>query len=64
MLVAGNKVDIAADRSALEALRTHVEGLGLPFYEISAAAQQGTRELMYAAARELEHLPPITVYEP
>ena len=23
-----------------------------------------TRELMYAAARELEHLPPITVYEP
>ena len=32
--------------------------------EISAAAQQGTRELMYAAARELEHLPPITVYEP
>ena len=32
MLVAGNKVDIAADRSALEALRTHVEGLGLPFY--------------------------------
>ena len=52
MLVAGNKVDIAADRSALEALRTHVEGLGLPFYEISAAA------------RELEHLPPITVYEP
>ena len=64
MLVAGNKADIAADRSALEALRTHVEGLGLPFYEISAAAQQGTRELMYAAARELEHLPPITVYEP
>ena len=58
MLVAGNKADIAADRSALEALRTHVEGLGLPFYEISAAAQQGTRELMYAAARELEHLPP------
>ena len=60
MLVAGNKVDIAADRSALEALRTHVEGLGLPFYEISAAAQQGTRELDVAAARELEHLPPIT----
>ena len=43
MLVAGNKADIAADRSALEALRTHVEGLGLPFYEISAAAQQGTQ---------------------
>ena len=64
MLVAGNKVDIAADRSGLEALKAHVEAKGLPFFEISAAAQQGTRELMYAAARELEHLPPITVYEP
>ncbi len=64
MLVAGNKTDIAADRTALEALRAHVEALGMPFYEISAAAQQGTRELMYAAARELESLPPITVYEP
>ena len=64
MIVAGNKVDIAADRSGLEALKAHVEELGMPFYEISAAAQMGTRELMLAAARQLEHLPPITVYEP
>ena len=64
MIVAGNKSDIAADRTALEALKAHVEGLGMPFYEISAAAHQGTRELMLAAARELEYLPPITVYEP
>ena len=64
MLVAGNKVDIAADRTGLEALRAHAEGLGMPFFGLSAAAQQGTRELMYAAARELESLPPITVYEP
>ena len=64
MIVAGNKVDIAADRTGLEALKAYVEGLGMPFYEISAAAQLGTRELMFAAARELEHLPPITVYEP
>jgi len=64
MLVAGNKVDIAADRSGLEALRAHVEALGLPFFEISAAAQQGTRALMYAAAQALADLPPITVYEP
>lgn len=64
MIVAGNKVDIAADRSGLEALKAHVEALGMPFFEISAAAQLGTRELMFAAARELEHLPPITVYEP
>ena len=64
MIVAGNKVDIAADRTALEALKAHVEAQGMPFFEISAAAHQGTRELMLAAARELEHLPPITVYEP
>ena len=64
MIVAGNKADIAADRTGLEALKAHVEARGLPFFEISAAAQQGTRELMLAAARELEHLPPITVYEP
>ena len=64
MLVAANKVDIAEDRTGLEALKAHVEQLGLPFYEISAAAHQGTRELMWAAANQLEQLPPITVYEP
>ena len=64
MLVAGNKVDIAEDRSGLDALRAHVEGLGLPFFEISAAAQLGTRELMKAAAGELAELPPVIVYEP
>ncbi len=63
MLVAGNKADIAADRAGLEALKAHVEALGLPFYELSAAAHQGTRELMYAAALKLRELPPITVYE-
>ena len=55
-------VDVSG--TGLEALRAHAEGLGMPFFELSAAAQQGTRELMYAAARELESLPPITVYEP
>ncbi len=64
MIVAANKVDIMEDPSLLEALRAHVEAAGCPLYEISAAAHQGTRELMYAAARELESLPPITVYEP
>ena len=64
MIVAGNKVDIAEDRSGLEALKAHVEKLGMPFYEISAAAHMGTRELMKVAAGELADLPPITVYEP
>ncbi|SBV90746.1 GTPase obg [uncultured Eubacteriales bacterium] len=64
MLVAGNKVDIAEDRTLVDALRSHVEAKGLTFFELSAAAQQGTRELMRAAAGELAHLPPITVFEP
>jgi len=64
MLVAGNKADIAPDRALSDKLRAYVEERGLPYFELSAAAQQGTRELMYAAARELEHLPPIAVYEP
>ena len=65
MIGAGNKVDIGAhEREALEALKAHVEKLGLPFFELSAAAHQGTRELMYAAAERLQELPPITVYEP
>ena len=64
MLVAGNKVDIASDRTGLEALKAHVEGLGLPFFEISAAAHMGTAELMKAAAGELAALPPVITYEP
>ncbi len=64
MIVAGNKVDIAPDREGLEKLKAHAEKLGLPFFELSAAAHQGTKELMWFAARRLADLPPITVYEP
>lgn len=64
MLVAGNKADIAGDRTLVDRLRAHVEARGMPFFEISAATGQGVRELVFAAARELENLPPIAVYEP
>ena len=64
MLVAANKVDILEDQSLLEKLKAHVEGLGLPFFELSAAAHIGVRELMKAAAGELAHLPPVRVFEP
>ena len=64
MLVAANKVDILEDRTLLEKLKAHVEGLGLPFFELSAAAHIGVRELMKAAAGELAHLPPVRVFEP
>ncbi len=64
MLVAGNKVDIAEDRTLVETLKAHVEAKGMPFFELSAAAHLGTRELILAAAGKLRELPPVTVYEP
>ncbi|RKI66260.1 GTPase ObgE [bacterium 1xD42-67] len=64
MIVAANKVDIMEDPSLLDKLRAHVEGLGLELVTISAAAHQGTRELVWKAAQELSQLPPVAVYEP
>ena len=64
MLVAGNKADIAGDRSLLEKLKAHVEAKGLTFFELSAATHQGVDALMRHAAGLLSQLPPITVYEP
>jgi len=45
-LVAANKVDVMSDPNLLEALRAHVEALGYPLFTLSAAAHQGTRELV------------------
>ncbi len=64
MLVAANKVDIISDPALLSRLRSHAEGLGLRFFEISAATNQGVKELVQAAAAELRSLPPIRIYEP
>ncbi len=63
-IVAANKTDICEDPENLERLRAHVEGLGYPLFEISAAAHQGTRELVKKVAEQLSVLPPVTVYEP
>ena len=64
MIVAANKVDIMEDPSLLDKLRAHVEGLGLELVTISAAAHQGTRELVLRTAQLLQELPPVAVYEP
>nr|WP_325296000.1 GTPase ObgE [uncultured Oscillibacter sp.] len=63
-IVAANKTDILEDPALLEALRAHVEALGYPLVEISAAAHKGTWELVQLAAERLSVLPPIAVYEP
>ena len=64
MIVAANKVDILTDPQLLADFKAHVEGLGYPCYEISAAAHKGVRELVNAIAAELASLPPVKVYEP
>ena len=64
MIVAANKLDLLPpDSDNLARLRAHVETLGLPLYEISAATTQGTRQLMRTIAGKLRDLPPVTVYE-
>ncbi len=63
-LVVANKVDAMEDGGLLEKLRAHVEALGYPLLAISAAARQGTRELVFAIANRLRELPPVTVYQP
>ena len=63
-IVAANKVDIMAAPENLERLRTHVEAKGFALMEISAAAHQGTRELVGKVAEMLAALPPVMVYEP
>ena len=64
MIVAANKVDIMQDPALLEQLRDYVTSQGMELFEISAAAHQGTRELVKKAAQLLQELPPVAVYEP
>ena len=63
-IVCANKVDIMEDPENLERLRAHVEAKGYTLFEISAAAHQGTRQVVSKVAEMLSTLPPVTVYEP
>ncbi len=64
MLVCANKVDLLPpDSDNLERLRAHVIAKGYEFFELSAAAHQGTRELVQSIAARLATLPPVRVYE-
>ena len=63
-IVVANKMDIMEDPENLERLRAHVEGKGFTLMELSAAAHQGTRDLIRKVAEKLSTLPPVVVYEP
>ncbi len=62
-IVVANKSDIMMDETLLERLRARVEQEGYPLFVISAAAHQGTRELVQTIAGKLQTLPPVQVYE-
>lgn len=64
MIVCGNKTDLLFDRAPAEALKAHVEGLGFPYFELSAATHQGVKPLIHEIAARLSALPPVKVYEP
>lgn len=61
-IVAGNKVDLATDEQ-LESFRKYIEDKGLQYFEICAPIKHGTKELIDAAARLLDTLPPVKRYE-
>ncbi|MBP0963757.1 MAG: GTPase ObgE [Oscillospiraceae bacterium] len=61
-IVAANKCDIADDEQKAK-FRSYIEEKGLPYFEISAAAAMGTKELINAITAELDKLPPIKEYE-
>lgn len=62
-IVVANKSDIMYDETLLQRLRERVEKEGYPLFVISAAAHQGTRELVQTIAAKLQTLPPVQVYE-
>ncbi len=62
-IVAANKCDMATEEQ-IEAFKSYIEGLGLPFFCISAATTSGTSALIAKVAEVLDTLPPIKEYEP
>lgn len=62
-IVAANKCDMATEEQ-IAAFASYIEKQGLPFFRISAATTEGTKELVNAVWAKLQELPPVKVYEP
>ena len=61
-IVLGNKCDIATEEQ-IEAFRAYIEGKGLTFLPISAAANQGLKTLPGLVWEKLQTLPPVQTFE-
>lgn len=62
-ILAANKMDMADDETKAR-LQAYADEKGIPVVFLCAAIGEGTDELKEIIARELVHLPPLTVYEP
>ena len=63
-IVVANKCDILDPESDnLQRLQAKCDQLGCQMFQMSAAANQGVKELVYQVWHELEKLPPVEVFE-
>lgn len=58
MIVAANKIDLPGSAENVKRLKEKLTGTGIEIYPVSAATKKGCGELMRAAARLLNSLPP------
>ncbi|MGM9648633.1 MAG: GTPase ObgE [Butyricicoccaceae bacterium] len=65
-IVVANKTDLIPeeDHEMLDMIREWAENHGFVYMEMSAATNQGVRELMYRTWELLQELPPVLTYEP
>ncbi len=65
-IVVANKTDLIPeeDHEILDMIREWAENHGFVYMEMSAATNQGVRELMYRTWELLQELPPVLTYEP
>lgn len=63
-IVVANKLDIVQDETLLDTFRAEMEHRSFPLLTVSAATHQGIADLISLIAEKLQHLPPITVFEP
>jgi GTP-binding protein len=63
MIVAGNKCDLADDKTISE-FRSYVESMGFTFFPITAVTSEGVTELLNEVEKQLQQLPPVKVFRP
>ena len=64
-IIVANKTDLLGDdRAMLDKLKAYADEHGYGFLELSAATNQGVRELVNQTWERLQDLPPVFTYEP